>query len=293
MGRAPHTFILSCTRSQGKCLEFVHVTITIDEVRPGVRRLALSSRWGRMVGYEVSAYLLHGVLVDSGFPRARSELLDAVRSLAPRGIVVTHWHEDHAGNAPELAALGVGMLMHQRCEQTLREHPPIRFYRRSVWGQSHRLSVELTPFDPSPLQLIESPGHTPDHLVVWDAERRILASGDLFLGVKVRVAHEHESPALLLKSLRLAAGLEPRILLDAHRGVVPNAAEMLLAKVAWMEETIGAMETLAAAGAGEREIQLRVLGREALVGRASFGEYSKRGFVRAALADRTHLTGGM
>ena len=53
------------------------------------------------------------------------------------------------------------------------------------------------------------------------------------------------------------------------------------------------METLAAAGAGEREIQLRVLGREALVGRASFGEYSKRGFVRAALADRTHLTGGM
>ena len=269
------------------------MAIAIQEVEPGVTRLALSTWWGRAVGYEVSAYLLQGVLIDSGFPRARPELVAAVRSLAPRGAVIMHWHEDHAGNAPEIAALGIGMRMHPVCEATLRERPPIRFYRHSVWGQTARLSAALTPFDPSPLQVIETPGHSRDHLVVWDAEHRILASGDLFLGVKVRVAHEHESPSLLVRSLRTAAALEPRILLDAHRGVVANATELLLAKVGWMEETIGVIASLANEGAGEREIQRRVLGREALVGRASGGEYSKLGLVRAVLRERMHLTASL
>lgn len=259
------------------------MTLSVQQIEPGVVRLGLSSWRGRAMGYDVSAYLLHGVLVDTGFPGVRAELLDVVRTLAPRGAVVTHWHEDHAGNAPGLAALRLPLRMHQRCEATLRARPPIRHYRRIVWGRSARLSVPLLDFDPAPLQVIETPGHTDDHLVVWDAERRILASGDLFLGVKVRVAHRHESPLALLRSLRAVAALEPRILLDAHRGVVENATELLRAKIGWMEETIGEIQALAATGCGEREIQRRVLGREALVGWVSFGEYSKLSLVKAVL----------
>jgi len=259
------------------------VTLSVQQIEPGVVRLRLSSWRGRALGYDVSAYLLHGVLVDTGFPGVRAELLDVVRTLAPRGAVVTHWHEDHAGNVSGLAALRLPLRMHQRCEATLRARPPIRHYRRIVWERSARLSVPLLDFDPAPLQIIETPGHTDDHLVVWDAERRILASGDLFLGVKVRVAHRHESPLALLRSLRAVAALEPRILLDAHRGVVENATELLRAKIGWMEETIGEIQALAATGCGEREIQRRVLGREALVGWVSFGEYSKLSLVKAVL----------
>jgi hypothetical protein len=121
--------------------------------------------------------------------------------------------------------------------------------------------------------------------VVWDAEREIVASGDLFLGVKVRVAHAHESPRTLVRSLRVVAALEPRLLLDAHRGAIVNPTETLRAKIAWMEETIGAIESLAARGMGEREIQRRVLGKEAPVGYASAGEYSKISLVRAVLRE--------
>ena len=44
------------------------MSLTVQEIEPGVLRLALSGWRGRAVGYEVSAYLLDGVLVDSGFP---------------------------------------------------------------------------------------------------------------------------------------------------------------------------------------------------------------------------------
>ena len=246
-------------------------------------QLTLSSWRGRAVGYDVRVYMVDGVLIDTGFPGARGELLEALRTLAPRGGVVTHWHEDHAGNVPALAAQALPLYMHPDCEATLRARPSIRAYRALVWGQTDALSAPLVPFDPAPLRVIHAPGHSPDHLVVWDEERRILASGDAFLGVKVRVAHHDESPRVLLASLRAMMALEPRLLLDGHRGAVKNPVELLRLKIAWLEETIGLIVSLAERGVGEREIQRRVLGAEAFIGVASFGEYSKIGFVRAVL----------
>lgn len=261
------------------------MTLTVETIEPDILRLRLRSWQGMVVGYEVSAYVMRGVLVDSGFPHARRALLEALESVAPRGAVVTHWHEDHAGNAPALAARGMPMHMHPECEERLRARRPIRAYRHLVWGATPTLAAPLASFDPAPLEVLPLPGHTRDHLVVWDAERRVLASGDLFLGVKVRVAHESESPRTLLTSLRTAAALEPRLLLDAHRGPVTDAAAKLRAKADWLEATLDEIASLGARGCAEREIARRVLGREAMVGWASFLEYSKIGLVRAALRD--------
>ena len=262
------------------------MSLSLTQVEPDVQRVSMSSWRGRAVSYGVSAYLMRGVLVDTGFCGVEHELLDAVRSSMPRGAIVTHWHEDHSGNVPALVRLGLPMRMHDHCEATLRARPEIRAYRRLVWGQTPPLAGNIVPFDPAPLQIIATPGHTEDHIVVWDAERGIVASGDLFLGVKVRVAHEHESPSALLDSLRKVAELRPRLLLDAHRGPLPNATPLLLAKIAWLEETAGEILSLASAGAGEREITRRVLGAEPLVGRVSFGEYSKRSLVHAVLREK-------
>jgi glyoxylase-like metal-dependent hydrolase (beta-lactamase superfamily II) len=254
-------------------------------VEPGVERIRLASWRGAAVGYDVSAYLIDDVLVDTGFPHARGALLDAVRALRPRGVVVTHWHEDHAGSVPALAARGVPVAMHDATAAALRSRPPIRFYRRFVWGWTPRLDAEPTPFDPAPLELVPTPGHSDDHVAVWHPTRRLLVSGDLFLGVKVRIAHEHESPRALVASLRRAAALEPRLLLDAHRGPVYDAAAQLRAKADWTEETIARIEALGASGLGARAIVRRLFGGESLVGWVSGGEYSRRAFVRAVLSE--------
>jgi glyoxylase-like metal-dependent hydrolase (beta-lactamase superfamily II) len=254
-------------------------------VEPGVERLRLTSWRGVAVGYDVSAYLVDDVLVDTGFPHARAALLEAVGALRPRGVVVTHWHEDHAGSVPALVARGVPVLMHDATAAALRSRPPIRFYRRFVWGRTARLDAEPRPFDPAPLELVHTPGHSEDHLAVWDPARRLLGAGDLILGVKVRIAHEHESPRALVASLRRAAALEPRLLLDAHRGPVSDAAAQLRAKADWTEETIARIEALGAAGLSAREIARRLFGGDSLVGWSSGGEYSRRAFVRAVLSE--------
>jgi ribonuclease/clavin/mitogillin len=259
------------------------VTLVTEDIEPGVVRLAFSGWRGRVAGYAVSAYVVDGVLIDTAFPAVANELAAAVAVLRPRGIIVTHWHEDHAGNVAALAELGLPVHIHTLGEAALRSLEPIRLYRRFTWGRNRRLTAPLREFDLAPFEIIATPGHTEDHIAVWHPERRIVATGDLFIGVKVRVAHADESPRDIIASLRMVMALEPRLLLDAHRGVVRNPLPLLAAKIEWMEETIGRISTLAYEGASEREIQRRVLGREPMVGWVSRGEYSKRALVRAVL----------
>jgi hypothetical protein len=100
-----------------------------------------------------------------------------------------------------------------------------------------------------------------------------------------------EDPRALAASARRAAALRPRVLLDAHRGIVPNGAEALLAKAAWLEETIGAIDERIARGWSDRAITGAVLGREDAVALVSRGDLSRLNFVRAVRATAAQLAG--
>ena len=246
-----------------------------------VTRLRMWTLRSRIAGYDVSAYLVRGVLIDTGPHHTRGGSALAVRELRPRGVVVTHWHEDHAGNAAMVAAIGLPLWMHEYTENRLRDFPRVKFYRHFTWGQPPSLSGNVTRFDPAPLQVIATPGHSPDHHVVWDAETRTLFSADLWLGVKVRAIAVTESPHQIMASLTRAIELNPVRMFDAHRGLVERPVSALEAKRTWMEETVGAIERALTAGDSEEHIVRSVLGGEERTGFVSEGEYSRRNFVRA------------
>jgi hypothetical protein len=119
---------------------------------------------------------------------------------------------------------------------------------------------------------------------VWDAERETLFGGDLFLGVKVRVAHPGEDPRQLAATLRAVAALAPRRLFDGHRGLVANPVELLLAKSDWIDETVARVERRLREGWSDAAVRTEVLGREELAGYFSWGDYSRLNFVRAVRA---------
>jgi glyoxylase-like metal-dependent hydrolase (beta-lactamase superfamily II) len=166
----------------------------------------------------------------------------------------------------------------------LRDVGRLPVYRRATWGRMASLATEPPAFDPAPFALVATPGHAPDHHAVWDAARATLYGGDLFLGVRVRIAHAHEDPRLLARSLRAAAALRPARLFDAHRGLVPDPVARLEAKAAWVEDTIARIEALVDRGWTDARVRQAVLGREEWTGVVSRGEYSRGNWVRAVRA---------
>jgi glyoxylase-like metal-dependent hydrolase (beta-lactamase superfamily II) len=239
----------------------------------------------------VSAYVIRGVMIDTGFHQARSAVIDAVRSLGVRGVIVTHWHEDHAGNVAMLADRGIPVLMRPDTEATLRERPTIQLYRRVFWGHPPALATALTPFDPSGLESVHTPGHSSDHQIVWDPETRTLFSGDLWLGVRARVLHSTEDPYVLLDSLRRASGLQPARMFDAHRGLVDRPVEALEAKIRWLEDTMREIERRVTEGWSDRAIVQRVLGGEEIAAVISVGDYARRNLVRAVRRNLSNAGG--
>jgi len=252
-----------------------------------VRRLRMWTLRSRAVGYDSSAYFVRGVLIDTGPYHVRAGLARAMHGLRPRGVIVTHWHEDHAGNAAMMAKAGIPLWMHDYTEQKLRDFPRVKFYRHFTWGRPANLtSGDIAVFNPAPLQVLATPGHSPDHHVVWDAETRTLFSADLFLGVKVRSVAVTERPRQHIESLTRAIELNPERLFDAHRGLLIRPVELLKAKRAWMQDTIGAIELAVAAGHAESQILREVLGGEERTGYFTEGEYCRANFVRAVQAER-------
>jgi glyoxylase-like metal-dependent hydrolase (beta-lactamase superfamily II) len=246
-----------------------------------VTRVRMSSVGSRFARLDVSAYVVRGVMIDSGFHRVRHALAAAIHTLGVRGVIVTHWHEDHAGNVPMLAELGIPILMRQDTADILRRRPAIQLYRRVVWGHPPALAVDPIAFDVPGLEAFHAPGHSTDHQVVFDHETGTLFSGDLWLGVRSRVLHASEDPYVIVQSLRRAAALRPSRMFDAHRGLVADAVSALEARADWLEETLADVQRLVLDGWSDARIVTRVLGGEELSAWASHGDYSRRNLVKA------------
>lgn len=257
-----------------------------------VRRIRMWTWRTRAAGYDVSAYVLRGVVVDTGFRHVAGELVRFVRETCPRAAILTHHHEDHAGNAPALARAGVPMWMPEYAEQRLRERPRVRLYRRVIWGRPHELLGAYAHFDPAPLLTVFTPGHAPDHHIVFDPDTATIISGDLWLGVKVRVVGRGEDPYQIARSLETAIALRPRRMFDAHRGLVEHPVEMLEAKRNWLQETIGEIERGLSRGDSEGAILKHVLGGEEFTAMITEGEYSRRNLVRAVARHRENCRSG-
>jgi glyoxylase-like metal-dependent hydrolase (beta-lactamase superfamily II) len=250
-----------------------------------VLRVRLSHWRSRLVGYEVSAYIYRGTLIDTGFPAVGDELAAVAFEHGVTGALVTHHHEDHAGGVPALIAQRLPVGMSPATRQSMRElRVPV--YRRIVWGSFGRAPDLVAPYVPSGLTLLATPGHSADHHVVWDAERSTMFGGDLWLGVKVRVAHPGEDPRAHARTLRAVASLRPDRYFDAHRGLVPNASGALIAKAVWLEGIIAAIDDRINFGWSDRAIARELLGREPLSRWVSNGEYSHRVLVAAVRRTR-------
>jgi len=247
----------------------------------GVTEWRFSSLGSRVAGYGVSAFLTDdGVLIDTGIPACGTAFESLLDAASVRGAIITHHHEDHAGNVERVADRGVPIWIAEDTRPLLASVERIGAYRRLTWHSMPRLRSPVVPYDTGDVTVLPTPGHCADHHAVWHAATRTLFSGDLFLGVAVRIAHHAEDPWALIDSLERMAALEPARMFCAHRGLVTAPVGALRAKAEWIRRMIDRLQQRIDAGDSDATILRTVLGGESVAGWASRGEYSRRNLVR-------------
>ncbi|MGA5896154.1 MBL fold metallo-hydrolase [Streptomyces venetus] len=143
-------------------------------------------------------------LIDSGPAGSGAPIAEAVAALgrapgAVRRIVLTHFHEDHAGGAGELAALtGAEVLAHRLDAPAVRGDvpgPPPVFedWERPLYEQAARLLPQGDHARPAQVtelsggdvldvgggaHVVHVPGHTPGSIALHLPEHGVLFTGD-------------------------------------------------------------------------------------------------------------------
>jgi hydroxyacylglutathione hydrolase len=166
-------------------------------------------------------------IVDPGPVFAR---LDALQRTEPaRAVLVTHFHEEHIGNAACVArAANAPVVASQRTLRAMRSPERLPFIRR-WFGQPEPAGEGAVLLDAANatallnelgLVAVESPGHCEGHLAFYDPAERVLFAGDAFLH-PVFTSPNGDSDAIdWIATLERLAALDVRVLVGTHGRVI-------------------------------------------------------------------------
>jgi len=240
--------------------------------------------------FPVYSYLIDELLIDTGAPVAQKEFKRALEKLPVSVVVNTHSHEDHIGNNAMVARLkGAQILVHPSGLPIL-SNPKLlhlRFYQRFAWGTPAPSAGNPVPPEiqtgTHQFTVIETPGHSPDHICLYEPTEGWLFSGDLHIAELTLVYQPFDDFHQILDSLKKLLPLDIHEIFDAHKGHISDGMDALNAKIQFMETTKVKVTDLFDKGMSPKEITFKVLGKEEIFAKITRGHMSKLNGVKSIL----------
>ncbi len=260
-----------------------------------VNSILMKSRFLGFPLYKVNAFFVDGLLIDSGFAFGRDKFLKLLDTLHPDIVVNTHHHEDHTGNNFWIGEkYGLLPLAHPKTFFYLQDPSQwVPWYRRFVWGCPH--PSETGELD-SKIQtkkfhflVIPTPGHSDDHICLYEPNEGWLFSGDLYISEQVKYLRKDEDFDSIIDSLKKVVALRPKKMFCSFSGIVNRPEEAIHRKIEYLENLKSEVEKGFQEGVSTREIQRRLLGRGDQFSFVSSGDISKQNLIDALLRSKKGL----
>lgn len=266
--------------------------IRVEHVGP-IHKFHLSRTvWGRNL-YFTTAYWVDGLMVDTGCSHTLDELVRAVQALRIERIVNTHSHEDHvAANAALQARSGAPILAHEKALPILRNPKlkRLRPYQLVMWGcppPSIGTPIgNVVETDHHSFEVVHTPGHSPDHICLFEPKQGWLFCGDAYVGGFDKSLRLDYNVWQIIESLKKLALLEPRVIFPGSGSVKEDPLEDLTRKIAYLEEKGEQVLELYGKGWSRNRIRRAVFGPEMLIAYITLGHFTGRNLVRSYIEDR-------
>ena len=180
----------------------------------------------------VSAYLVDGLLIDSGPAHTAEELADFFRDKKVNTVVNTHFHEDHiAANRLLQERYGVEIFAPPLSVDKINKPADLYPYQEEVWG--YPIPSQVEPLGKSintekiSFEVIPTPGHDRDHVCLFEPNRGGSFPATFTSASKPVVCRPMDDQWQILEDLKTVRDLKPRILFPAPSNVIIEPGEKL------------------------------------------------------------------
>lgn len=178
-----------------------------------------------LFGELFTTILYDGLAIDPGSPKMRRSLARHLRQSNPRigKVVATHAHEEHVGNLNWLSELtGAPLYVSAMTAQFLTPFKKLPWVRAMIIGQPPNLAPpyqilgDTVEANSGRLQVVATPGHCDDHIVLYDPKEKLLLAGDAFMGSYFATPNPDVDSLKWLASLEGLMELDIEILVEGH-----------------------------------------------------------------------------
>lgn len=240
--------------------------------------------------YWVAAYLIDGILIDTGCDYSKMELAHFLEDKQISTIINTHHHEDHVGgNALLSKQFGLKALAHPQAIPLMNRKYDLYPFEVEIWGYPDPSTA--APIGTAvkqggvSLRVIETPGHSQDHIALFEEKRRLLFSGDTWVGDRPKVARVEENLHQLISDLEKLEELEPKMMFASLGKAVSEPKQAIRRTRAYLEETRDEIHRLNSEGKSSEQILEKLFGRESVLAPVTQYQLSTKIFIESFLRD--------
>jgi len=239
-------------------------------------------------GGTVSAYLVDGLLIDSGPAHTAEELTEFLKGKGVKTVVNTHYHEDHiAANALLKERYGVELLAHPLTVSKINQPAKLYPYQEEVWGypvpsQVKEIGNNITT-QHFRFEVIYTPGHDRDHICLFEPKHGWIFTGDLFVGTRPNVVRPMDDVRQIIADLKKVKDLKPQILFPAPGKVRTEPVPALEKTIQYLEDLGLKVTELHDKGLSPAEIVKQIFGNEAPIADLTQQQFSSLNMVKSFL----------
>ncbi|NMH71011.1 MBL fold metallo-hydrolase [Bacillus sp. RO3] len=245
------------------------------------------------LGQKMPVYIfkVDDVLIDTGPYSMKNEVRTIFKELGVNEVIHTHHHEDHTGNSSWIDRFySIPQWIHPLGVIPCSESTKLPLYRAVFWHNRPAFSplpLEKRVFNTAEhsFEIVHTPGHAEDHIVLIDEERGICFSGDLYLFHSPTSNFSFESVPELIRSIDKTLQYSFQDMYCSHQGYLKNGRRLLERKRDYLVDLQDAVTKAHLEGQTPKEIRRHLLPKNKLFQYISLFENSPAHTVNSIIKE--------